>query len=209
MNRAARHDDGAATRALAASVSNASRFDEVVTECLPAVFGYLALRVGADEAEDLAAEAFATAFRHRERFDPALGTARAWVTGIATNLVRGHYRSERRRRHAMARGEVQTRQSFVDDVVEHVDASRRLQTVLGLLATFPADQRNAVYLVVAGLSFDEAAVALKVPTGTVQSRVARARARLREGLRGPGRPGPHESSGPGCTWEGAETVDRH
>ena len=207
MSWISRREEGLATRALMASVSDVGRFDEVVTSCLPTVFGYVALRVGAAEAEDIAAEAFATAFRLRERFDPEVATARRWITGIATNLVRGHYRSERRRLYAIARGEVEVESGFVDDLIEQADASRRLAAVLQLTATLPADQRNALYLVVAGLSFDEAAAVLRVPTGTVQSRVARARARLRERSEGPSPPRLHKSPPSRPAWEGAETAD--
>jgi RNA polymerase sigma-70 factor (ECF subfamily) len=119
-------------------------------------------------AEDLAAEAFATAFRLRERFDPARVTARAWAMGIATNLLRAHYRSQRRRANVLARGRVPVEHGFVDDLVEQLDASHRFRSVLACVAKLPANQRNALYLLALGLGFAEAAAVLEVPIGTVQ-----------------------------------------
>ena len=51
-------------------------------------------RLGADLADDITAETFATALRHRARYDPARPNARPWLFGIAANLVGKHRRSE-------------------------------------------------------------------------------------------------------------------
>lgn len=66
------------------------------------------------------------------------------------------------------------------DVLSRLDARERVARVL---ATLPADQRVAVLLVDQfGYSFRDAASALDVPQGTVSSRVASGRARLRAAL---------------------------
>src|SRR3954453_4264094 len=64
---------------------------------------YLARRVGTEPANDLVAETFLVALRRRESYRPELGTARSWLYGIATNLLRHHVRSELRALHATAR----------------------------------------------------------------------------------------------------------
>ena len=63
---------------------------------------YLIRRVGEHTAEDLAAETFLTAYRERLRFDPASGTPRSWLFGIATNLLRHQVRHEVRGYRAVA-----------------------------------------------------------------------------------------------------------
>ncbi len=66
------------------------------------------------------------------------------------------------------------------DVLARLDARERVARVL---ATLPADQRVAVLLVDQfGYSFRDAASVLDVPQGTVSSRVAAARVRLRAAL---------------------------
>ena len=50
---------------------------------------------------------------------------------------------------------------------------------MGLLDAIDPDRREAFVLTqVAGLSYDEAAIVLDCPVGTIRSRVARARAHL-------------------------------
>jgi hypothetical protein len=58
------------------------------------VYRFIARRVGTDLAEDLAAEAFATAYRRRASYDPARGSVRSWLFGIAANVLREHWRDE-------------------------------------------------------------------------------------------------------------------
>ncbi|SFQ50920.1 Sigma-70 region 2 [Amycolatopsis arida] len=63
---------------------------------------YLARRIG-DVADDLVTETFLVALQTRERYDPARGTARSWLYGIATNLLRRHVRQEVRGLRAATR----------------------------------------------------------------------------------------------------------
>jgi len=80
-------------------------FEAAFREHFPLVYRFIARRVGAAIAEDLAAETFATAYRRRAAFDPGLGSLRSWLLGIATNLVRSHWRAEQhRQRRRTARG---------------------------------------------------------------------------------------------------------
>ncbi len=55
---------------------------------------YVARRLGSDLADDLASETFLVAFRQRAKFDGRNGVVRAWLYGIATNLIRRHRRDE-------------------------------------------------------------------------------------------------------------------
>ncbi|MFD9735198.1 RNA polymerase sigma factor [Umezawaea sp. NPDC059074] len=54
-------------------------------------------------AGDLVADVFVSAIRSRARFDSSRGSARAWLFGIATNLLHTHLRGRRREREAYAR----------------------------------------------------------------------------------------------------------
>ena len=77
--------------------------DEVFDRHHADVYRYLARRVPADVAEDLASETFVRALEHGDRFDPTKGGHRAWLFGIATNLLAKHRRSEVRGYRAHAR----------------------------------------------------------------------------------------------------------
>ena len=147
------------------------------------VHGYLRRRVG-DVAEDLAAETFARALAERGAFDASRGSPRAWLLGIATNLVHDHRRSEARRLRAYGREAARTPVGAADaDAAARLDdaasARRAAKAIAGLA---PAD-RDVLLLVAWGeLSYEEVAAALDVPVGTVRSRLHRARTTVREHL---------------------------
>jgi len=66
-----------------------------------------------------------------------------------------------------------------EQVGERVDAEARMRAVLSAIDELPEHEREVLALVAwAGLTYDEAAVALDVPVGTVRSRLSRARRRL-------------------------------
>src|ERR1700755_2858742 len=67
-----------------------------------AVYAYSARRVGETLGEEIAAETFARAFAARARYD-GRGDVLPWLLGIASNLLRRHWRTEKRRLNAYAR----------------------------------------------------------------------------------------------------------
>jgi DNA-directed RNA polymerase specialized sigma24 family protein len=73
---------------LRGSLDDLRAFEAAFTANFQYVHRFLARRVGSALADDLAAETFAVAFRRRASFDPSLGEVRAWLFGIATNLLR-------------------------------------------------------------------------------------------------------------------------
>jgi RNA polymerase sigma-70 factor, ECF subfamily len=69
---------------------------------------------------------------------------------------------------------------FTDDVAGHLDDERRMRDVLVALEFLPERDRDILALCVwSGLSYEQAALALDLPVGTVRSRLSRARRRLR------------------------------
>lgn len=137
---------------------------------------YVTHCLGADAADDVAAETFVRAFAARTRYAPLTADARAWLFAIATNLVR----DELRRRG---------RDSGLTDRLSRQVASRpaareepdpRLHAALMALRQ---EEREALLLFAwAELSYEEIAHATGAAVGTVRSRLSRARARLRESL---------------------------
>ena len=67
---------------------------------------YIAGRLGPDVADDIAADTFVIALRKYGSFDAGRGPVRAWLFGIATNLVAQHRRAEQRRYRALRRAGV-------------------------------------------------------------------------------------------------------
>ncbi len=166
--------------AIAASVDDPSAFDLVFDRHFDVVFRYLRRRVGRHRAEELAAETFAQALASRERFDAAYADARAWLFGIAVNLLRHHYRREERELRAFARSGSDPLASE-EPSLERLDAEASKAVVASALAQLPAIEREALLLYAwAELGYGEIAQALGIPVGTVRSRLSRARGRLRE-----------------------------
>lgn len=149
----------------------------------PLLRRYLARRVGAETANDLVAETFLVALRRRTTYRPDLGTARSWLYGIATNLLRHQVRSELRGLHATARlaraGEL-SHAPHDGRVAEQVDAQTRAAQLAGALAQLsPADRDTLLLVSWAGLDPAEVAEVLGIPPSTVRSRLHRIRRWLR------------------------------
>jgi RNA polymerase sigma factor (sigma-70 family) len=157
---------------------------------------YVTRRIGPHAADDVVAETFLAAFRQRGSFraGPAGGAGTAntagsgdalpWLYGIATNLVRRHWRTEVRQLRVLARtGADPVVADFAPRVDESVSAASANAVLAAGLAALPAAQRDALLLVAwGGLTYEQVAAATGVPLGTVQSRISRARRRLRAAL---------------------------
>lgn len=146
------------------------------------IYNYCFRRVGSwSVAEDLVSIVFLEAWRRVDRQPPS-GKEVPWLLGIATNVVRNRRRAERR--HAAALRRVPrpgSEPSFADDSDQRVDDEELMGRALGLVAQLPRREQEVFALCAwSKLSYEDAAIALRIPVGTVRSRLSRARARLRE-----------------------------
>ena len=176
-------DDGTVIRH---SVSDPELFAVLVRRHAPAIARYVTRRIGRDAAEDVVAETFLAAFRQRAGYtDEGRGRdCLPWLYGIATRLAHRHWRSETRQLRLLARtGADPVTESFADRVDAAVSAGAVKPRLADALASLPKAQRDALLLLVwADLSYEQIAVATGAPLGTVQSRISRARQRLRKQL---------------------------
>jgi RNA polymerase sigma factor (sigma-70 family) len=161
-------------------------------ECFAALFRrhvaaiqrYVVRRLGPDAADDVVAETFLTAFTQRGQYQDSRPDARPWLYGIATNLIGRYRRAELRQYRVLARtGTDPVTEPFTDRVDAVVSAGRASRRLAAALARLPAGHRDALLLVAWGdLTYEQAALALGVPVGTVRSRLSRARGSLRRVL---------------------------
>ena len=146
------------------------------------IYNYCFRRVGSwAVAEDLVSIVFLEAWRRVDKQLPS-GKELPWLFGIATNVVRNRRRSERRYAAALRRvSQPSSEPSFADDSDERIDDEELMGRALALLARLPRREQEVFALCAwSGLSYEDAAVALRIPVGTVRSRLSRARARLQE-----------------------------
>ena len=146
----------------------------------------LAWRMAGDheEARDLSQEVFLRVYRHLGRFG-GRSTLKTWIYRVTVN----HCRSRLGRKRLPLAADAEERVAAAVDPApspEQVAVARltagRLQSAL--LALPPAFREAVVLRDVEGLSYEEIAAVLRVPLGTVRSRIARGRAELRELLEG-------------------------
>jgi RNA polymerase sigma-70 factor (ECF subfamily) len=166
------------------SLADPERFAVLVHRHAAAITRYVTRRLGADAAEDVAAETFLIAFRQRARYASDGRDCLPWLYGIATRLCHRHWRSETRQLRLLARtGTDPVIEPFTDQVEAQVTASAVKPRLAEALSRLPKAQRDALLLQVWGdLTYDQIAMATGVRLGTVQSRISRARRRLREQL---------------------------
>jgi RNA polymerase sigma-70 factor (ECF subfamily) len=164
------------------SLKEPRAFGRVFDRHWPAIHAFCTSRAGT-VGEDLAAETFRLAFEQRRRFDTAYRDARPWLYGIATNLLRRHFRSAERGRRAEAASAVADVDHLADDALGRVEAERLAPHMAAALSRLSAGDRDALLLVAwAGFTYEEVAAAMDIPVGTVRSRLNRARTKVRAHL---------------------------
>ena len=141
----------------------------------------------AETAEDIAQEAFLLAYQKLPSFRG--GSFRAWLLKVATRLCLDELR-RRKRRKTLPLEPITTEGEDIDwadwmidpsetpeSAAERADLRRKIEReIAGLDSEF----RAVLILVdVQAMDYAEAAEALRIPIGTVKSRLARARAKLR------------------------------
>jgi RNA polymerase sigma-70 factor (ECF subfamily) len=134
----------------------------------------VALRILGDraEAEEIVHDVFVEAWRQAVQYDPARGSARAWLVTRARSRALDRVKAPARARRVA----VESAPEPVAAEADPSDASR----VQRALASLPAEQRAVLELgYFEGLSSTEIAARLDIPVGTVKSRVAAALQRLR------------------------------
>jgi RNA polymerase sigma-70 factor (ECF subfamily) len=170
---------------------NLDAFNSLVLSYQDIVFN-TALRILGDEdaAADASQEAFISAFRGLNSFRG--GSFRAWLLRTVTNACYDELRRQRRRpttplEPSNEDGEdIQAPRWLADPNAspeEQMDQAEIEHAIEHCLGNLPTDFRAVVVLAdIQDLDYSEIAAILKKPLGTIKSRLARARLRLRECL---------------------------
>jgi RNA polymerase sigma factor (sigma-70 family) len=123
------------------------------------VYRFVSRRLGAAMAQDVTAEAFRIVFERWDQNTPELGSERAWLFGVASNVIRRHLRTEQRRFSALERLTAAEQVSPDDEVDsdERIDSASEARRVLAAVSTLDPDDRELLILVAwEGLSYRDA-----------------------------------------------------
>jgi RNA polymerase sigma-70 factor, ECF subfamily len=157
-------------------------FRQLFQSYAPRVKSYM-MRQGADAntAEELAQETLLTVWRKAALYSGEKGSPTTWIFTIARNLRIDRLRKEFPWQE-LPEGHEETASSDIapDEAVSEFERKKRVQAAL---ATLPEDQQEVVVLsYIDGLSHSEIADRLKVPLGTVKSRMRLAYQKIRESV---------------------------
>jgi RNA polymerase sigma-70 factor (ECF subfamily) len=169
-------------RVIVASLLDPDAFGSIFERHYEAVHAFIARRLGASAADELASDVFVVAFERRSRFAAPAPSARPWLYGIAVNVARRHARRYRTARIAAERSmDPIPTHDVVGEEIERDDEQRFLkQAVPAAISQLAARDRDALLLHCwEELPYEEVAEALGIPIGTVRSRINRARYQLR------------------------------
>jgi RNA polymerase sigma-70 factor (ECF subfamily) len=178
-----------ATQTLDAVLEKVARGDEAAFEELydrmaGTVFG-LARSVLRDphQAEEVAQEVLLEVWRTAPRFDALRGSAKTWICTMAHRRAVDRVRSAQAARTREGRvGASQTERDY-DDVVERVQTRLEVERVRVCLDGLTVRQRDAVTLAYyGGHSYAQVATLLRLPLGTVKTRLRDGLIRLRDCL---------------------------
>ena len=164
------------------SLDEPGAFSEIFERHARPVGGYIRRRIGADAVDDVLSETFLVAFRRRDIFDRRWDSARPWLLGIATTVVKSHRAAEARQWRAF---EASASAGAVDAEMPHaaadarIDAGAALGALIPRIAALAPKDRDTLLLHAWGdLTYEQIALALGVPIGTVRSRLNRVRRKL-------------------------------
>jgi len=136
----------------------------------------------ADVAAEAVQETFRALLRDASRLDASRGTVLAWLFAVALNQVLRQLRS--RQRHLSLEDEDQAEPVASGCVLADLEQEQLTSRLHELMATLPPVYREVLVLCdMQELSYEEVSSIAGCPTGTVRSRLHRARAMLAGKLR--------------------------
>ncbi|MEP6768456.1 MAG: RNA polymerase sigma factor [Acidobacteriota bacterium] len=158
-------------------------FSEFVVRHTATVHRWMARAVGEQEADDMTQEVLLKAYRGLSRFRNE-APPRAWLASIADNAVKNRYRARGRFRRIFAGSSDDEAAPAAAETAagpeENARSNESRAFVTEALSRLPADFRMPVVLRdLEEWSYEEIAVSLDLPLGTVKSRIARGRAQLK------------------------------
>jgi len=141
----------------------------------------------ADEAEDLTQEIFVKLYQSLDRYEGSAGSFPSWLMAVARNHAIDHYRRRREehRRRVDEPALLDLAPASEEGPFKALEREERARLVHRALRSLPQDLREPLILFdLQGVPYEEVAVTLGVPLGTVKSRINRGRLELAKRILG-------------------------
>ncbi len=148
-------------------------FTELFLRYHDPLYGFFRRRISSStRAEELAQECFLAILQGVERYEPR-ATFRTYMYSIALRIVAADYRKQSR----------EPASGIDPEEIARSESTELTLAVKGAIGALDSDHREILMLrEYEGLSYEEIATALKIPTNTVRSRLFRARMQLKAAL---------------------------
>lgn len=163
-------------------------FDQLVHRYKDPLLNFIFRFIGdVNEAEDIVQDTFYRVYKNKHYYKEVAKFS-TWIYTIAGNLAKTELRRRKRRRIFSIHKETPSEKEFElpdpdrdpEDLVNSAITEKHIQKAISNL---PPKFRQVIILRdVQGFSYEEISAMIKVPLGTVKSRVNRARLRLQEDL---------------------------
>lgn len=168
-----------------------SAFDEIVEKHKVSLINFAYRFVGNREtAEDIAQETFIRIYNNANRYRSDKAGLRTWMYRIAANLCKNELRSRKRRSKVLVSPAMGDQEGIYNIMENTPDDSpgadsqleeKELQNILSSAISRLPEKLRAVLILrdIEGMAYDEISQILKKPTGTIKSRLNRARLMLK------------------------------
>lgn len=159
-------------------------FRQLVKDHQKRLYRFVLKKIGnGTDAEDLTQQAFLEAAAAIESFRGGSELS-TWLYGIAMNLVKNHLSRAPHRRYTFdTEDALEGMESAQPDPSEQLMHTQSIIALQHEISDLPQEMRDVLLLVALDeLSYEEAALLLAIPVGTVRSRLSRARSTLRQRL---------------------------
>ncbi len=166
------------------ALGDEAAFEELYDAVAPRVFG-LVRRVVRDPAQsqEVTQEVFVDIWAQASRFDADRGKAMSWILVIAHRKAVDKVRASQASSERDLRQGIKEYQESYDDVADTVESQLEAERVNKALESLTQAQQEAIRLAYyGGYTHQEVAELLKIPVGTVKTRIRDGMIRLRDRL---------------------------
>ena len=139
-------------------------------------------------AEELTQEIFLRVYTNLSKFQPETGSLQNWVLRVGRNLIIDYYRAHKKEKHVAGSEELEVlefgKETQARNQFENVYLKEKAEFLYSGLSRLSPELEEAVILRdIQGCAYQEIADMLKIPEGTVKSRINRGRIELAKTLR--------------------------